>query len=47
MKSLIPSYAGEWSVSGNGEDINKKPPMLKWEWCRKPDPNIGGSPNGQ
>lgn len=27
-KSNPPSYAGENSVSGNGEDINKKPPML-------------------
>ena len=24
MKGLIPSYAGENSVSGNGEDFNKK-----------------------
>lgn len=27
-KSNPPSYAGANSVSGNGEDTNKKPPML-------------------
>ena len=44
MKVLTPSYAGENSVSGNGEDINKKPPMLYLEWCRKPNSNIRGDP---
>ena len=28
MKSLIPSYAGENRIVGNGEDINKKPPVI-------------------
>ena len=41
------SYAGENSVSGNGEDIKKKPPMIQWVWCRKPTHRIGGDPNGQ
>ena len=48
MKSLICSYAGEESVSGNGEDINKK--LLCYiedGVASQAQYNIGGGPNGQ
>ena len=37
MKSLIPSFAGENGIVGNGEDKKEKPPVVYWEWCRKPN----------
>ena len=40
------SYAGENGVSRGVWYINKKPPMLKREWCCKPNSkiSIGGGP---
>ena len=35
MKSLIPQLCWGISVSGKGEYINKKTPMLSRQWCRK------------
>ena len=34
---MMLSYAGENGISGDGEDNKIKPPVIWWEWCRKPN----------